>query len=476
MNTAMQRVAVVALLVVLAGTSASATLREPSELKLEPLAFTMPEGEELLLSNTIRVLVFENHDLPLVTLSAHVVMGKYYLPVERATAVEVLSRVWDEGGAGALPPEALDSLVGRLGMSLHAGIDDREAYVTAHMAREDLSRGAALWRDLLLDPRWDEERVARAKARKTKDLLSINDNPRSLARVWFWRLLAGPESAEGRVATRREIEAVTRDELLALHRRFVIPRATVIGLAGDITPDEARDLLEKLLSGWSARDGVELPEILPPVRRARPGVYLLPGDFEQCRIRIGRNLPGLTDTADDYPAVMIEDFGVGYMRVFYRTRQDGLSYGTGSRLIAGPFEGSCTASGSTRPEKVVELVRAVREEIDGMEQRPLTDLEVRGSRTFQLGLFIQKLERARDILRLRLREITLDLPPNYYPDLVASLQSVSPDEVAAAGKRWLGFGDNPVVLVVGTPEGGPDALEQLGLGEVHILEPIAFGE
>ncbi len=465
-----------ALLVVLVGSAVGGMPRDPSELKFDPLVFHMPKAVEGTLGNGTKVLVFENHDLPLVTIAAHVTMGKYYLPVSRMTSVDVLSRLWDEGGAGNHDPAQLDSLVEAMGMTLVAGVGDQEGYVSAFLAREDLQRGAALWRDLLLHPVFDEDRLARAKARKIKDLQSYNDNPNSLARALFWQLMAGPNSAEGKVADKEDIEAVTRNELLALHTRFVTPSNTMIGIAGDISHAEAMDLLNGLLGAWKNDGNPGPPVLIPPERKPQPGVYVLPGDFEQCHVRIGRSLPGLTEMSDEYPAVKLLDFGVGYIRVFYRTRKEGLSYGTGSRLFADHFQGTMMAQGSTRPSKVLDLLRAIREEVSEVGDRPLSDSELQVSRTFQMGSFIRGLETARDVVRLRLQEKTLGLPDGYYQDLIAGEQSVTAAAVETTAKRWMGFGEDPIVLVVGTPEGGPEVLEKLGLGPVHILEPIQFGQ
>ncbi|MBC8426762.1 insulinase family protein, partial [bacterium] len=219
------RIAVPMLPVLLAAGFAAAadTPRHPDELSLGDLTFTMPEPVEARLSSGLRVMLFENHDLPLVTLSVHISMGNRYLPPERHTAYRVFGRLWDEGGAGERGPDEMDSRVAALGMSLSVGGAARQGYVTAAMAREDLDAGAELWRDLLLHPRFDAARLERAKARLLKDVQGINDNPNRLADTWFWRLLAGPDTPEGRVHTRAGIEAGGRPAVRGLLRRFVRP-------------------------------------------------------------------------------------------------------------------------------------------------------------------------------------------------------------------------------------------------------------
>ncbi len=464
-------------ILLMAGSTAQGdTLRDPDELTLEDLNFELPVATEASLSNGLRVMLFENHDLPLVTLSVHITMGNRYLSPDRHTAYRLFSRLWDEGGAGERSPEEMDARVAALGMSLSAGGGAREGYVSASMVREDLDAGAELWRDLLLRPRFDVERLARAKARLLKDVQGINDNPNRLAGTWFWRLLAGPDTPEGRVHARTGIEAVNREEILSLYRAFVRPEQTVVGVSGDVTMDEALVLLEDLLGDWNAEG--EAPPLAPYAweRVTRPGVYLLPGDFGQCHVRAGRSIAGLTEVIDDYPDANLIDFALGYLRVYYRTRSEGLSYGTSTRLVADADRGEFYVQGSTRTDKVVDLLRVVREEVEGLAARPLDDTEIASARTFLLGSKIRSMETANDVVRNRLEEVAKGRPSGYLEWLVAGLQGVTPASVAAAAERYVGFGDEPVVVIVGTPDGGADVLAELGWGPVTVLEPVVFGE
>jgi len=459
----------------MASASPAGTPRHPDELSPPDLEFVMPEADETFLANGIRVLLFENHDLPLVNLSAYLSMGDRFLPPERYTADRILGRVWDEGGIGDLSPEEVDAKVASLSMSLSAGVGHARAYVQASMVREDLSAGAALWCDLLLRPRFDAERLERAKARLLKDVQGINDDPSRLAETWFYRLLAGENSPEGSVHTRAGIEAVTRDDVLALYDMFVRPERVVVGVSGDIEMAEAVALLESLLGDWRCEAVASSPELYVWERTPRPGVFLLPGDYEQCHLRMGCGVPELTELSADYPETKLLDFGVGYLRIYYRARGEGLSYGTSTRLTADANRGKFWSFGSTRPGKIVDLIDLVREEVTGLSARPLDDGEVATARTFILGSQIRRLETARDVVSMRLDEIITGLPDGYTANLIAGLQATTVESMAAAAASYVGFGDASVVLVVGDPEGGVESLEALGMGPVTVLEPVEFG-
>jgi predicted Zn-dependent peptidase len=234
--------------------------------------------------------------------------------------------------------------------------------------------------------------------------------------------------------------------------------------------------LEKLLGRWRGEGDVVPLEAHSWQRLPQPGVYVLPGEYEQCHLRMGRGLPELSDLSDDYPESLLLDFGIGYLRVFYRTRSEGLSYGTGTRLTADADRGEFYVQGSTRSERAVELVRAVREEVAAVSQNPLDEGELETVRTFIIGTKIRGMETARDVVRLRLEDIAKGRPEGYTERLVAALQAATVEDLARTAERYVGFGDDSVLLLIGEPAGGAAALEELGMGPVRILTPETFGD
>jgi predicted Zn-dependent peptidase len=234
--------------------------------------------------------------------------------------------------------------------------------------------------------------------------------------------------------------------------------------------------MNALFGDWAPAAGAAPPASVPWQRVPQSGVYLLPGDFSQCHVRIGRPIPELTERDPDYPLVRLLDFGVGINRIYLRTRQEGLSYGTATRLTADAHWGQFFGFGSTRPEGLMDLLRAIREEVAAVAERPLDADEITASRTFLLGNELRAMETLSGMVNRRLGDLVCGRGEDAMARMVAGLQAADEASLAAAAARWVGFGPAPVLLVVGAPEGGAAALESLGLGPVTVLEPVRFGE
>ncbi len=456
--------------------SVGATPRHPDELALEPIDFTSPQAVEAQLSSGIPVYIFENHDLPLVSIDIRFRMGRRYLDPEEFAAIGLLGRLWDTGGAGNLSPEALEERLAALDVTISAWVSNRAGSVSAFMVREDLREAISLWRDVLLEPRLDKERLKRSQAQALKDVQRINNNPDAIADQRFYRLLYGEEFPGVQLDTRASIEDVARDDLIRLHRRFVHPDNAIIGVSGDVGQHEILTLLDEVLAGWGEDVRFEPPSQAEWTPHPRPGVYVLTGDYEQSQVRIGRLIPHLTRTSPDYPISRILDFALGWGRVFYRSRAEGISYGAAVRVEAGEERATLNGFGSTGAGTTVDLLRLLIEEVDRMESEPFSVEEIETSRSFMIGTEISRSETARGIIGRKLEAITLGRPDDYIEVQLDGLKAADAAMASSFVDRYVHSDEPLVVFALGDPEKFGASLEDLGQGDVVELEPIIFGE
>src|SRR5205085_804345 len=89
------------------------------------------------------------------------------------------------------------------------------------------------------------------------------------------KTIQGADSPFGRTTTYASIGAVTRDDLLAWHKKYFHPNRIIVGVVGDITVEEARALVSKAFGDWPKgppmTDTWPVPRTAPtpPSRRSR---------------------------------------------------------------------------------------------------------------------------------------------------------------------------------------------------------------
>lgn len=445
----------------------------PEELKLGPLQFTPPAVERVKLPCGIPVFLAQSHDFPICDLVIEFRMGTRYLPADRHTASEVLGSVWGNGGTLALRPDTLEAILAADDATITSFGGALGGGVTVSLAAQDLDRVLPLWRDVVLHPRFDPDRVEKAKADHLKDLQAINNDPGQIADERMKRLVLGRDYPTSRYETRADCEAVTRADLVAIHRLFVRRNNAFIGVSGDFDRKQMLARLERLFHDWPDTSAAQ------PARQAwaphpEPGVYLLSGDYEQSQIRIGRIIRGLSWSSADYPGASILSFAFGYGRVFYRARAEGLSYGATIMLRPGEDFTTETGFGSCRGEVTLKLLHAMLAETDSVKARPLSDAEVETSRTFQIGNVVRSIETPADVVRGKVDQVVDGEPAQ--EQYLNGLRTSTGADLRRLTLETIVPRDSLVVLVLGNPKSFDAPLDSLGLGPVKELQPVSFGE
>ena len=71
------------------------------------------------------------------------------------------------------------------------------------------------------------------------------------------------------VGYRSDLDNVTREEAMELYREYYVPSNIVIGLAGDVDPEEARELAEKYFGDWEPGPDPPIVRTVEPEQRGQ---------------------------------------------------------------------------------------------------------------------------------------------------------------------------------------------------------------
>lgn len=257
-----------------AGFRAALALVAASALAAQagPQAFTLPNG--------LRVVLFEDHSLPLVKGELRVALPP---PGEDPEAwLRPLGlRMMALGGSGNRTAAAFAQAGDALGLQLPATLGPRS--VTWRFAARVQDQGAAL--DLLADrvarPAFDPLALEPARLEAWSEASEAQALPR--ARLRFERSLAAlPLPAE------RQLAALDPTRLAAWHRGRFRPDAARLALWGDLDLAQARQLAILAFGAWAAGpDPVSGPAPAPqevPAPDLGPFLAALPGEASDIRI------------------------------------------------------------------------------------------------------------------------------------------------------------------------------------------------
>ncbi len=470
-------------LVILFALAAAGAAQEPAgsykSLKYGPLnQITVPEPVRFELTNGMVVYLVEDHELPHITLHATVRVGSRWEPAAKAGLARIAAAVMRTGGSTTRNGDQLDEELDRLGASVETGIGEDSGGAYASLLKEDLDRCLDIMADILQHPAFPQDKIDLAKIAERDGIARRNDNPNAIAFREFNRVIFGKDSPYARMTEYATIEAITRDDLVAFHKRFFQPENLILGAEGDFNSAEMRGKIEKAFGGW-ARGGAAKPAV-PEVEAAahsRTGYYSInKDDMEQSWVVMGM-LGGRRDDPD-YCAleVMNEILGGGFAsRLFSNVRSaQGLAYAVFSNAAAGwDRPGTFLAGGSTKPETTLKIYRSIREQLERLAGSGATADELARAKDGILKGMAFDFDSTAKILTRMMNYEYYGYPRDYLQRYRAGIEKVTQAQVGEVAGKYLKPGEFAVVVLGKEKayEGPLSSLGQVAAIDISIPQP-----
>lgn len=186
------------------------------------VAITVPPFEEFRLSNGVRVVLAERHDVPLVSAMLRVGVGSVADPADRAGLVGISATLLTKGamrGGKMQDATQIARAADALGGSLVASAGWDSVLLGMTVSSPKLDAAVSLLADLLRAPTFPAAELERTRAQALDALkLSLSDPllvAQNVARRVYWGA-----SAYGASSTPQTLARIRRSDVLALHRRW----------------------------------------------------------------------------------------------------------------------------------------------------------------------------------------------------------------------------------------------------------------
>ncbi len=435
-------------LLVAAGCSLPAKAVDPRTLTFAPLQFTIPKAERAVLANGVVVYMMEDHELPLVNVTAYVRTGSIFEPADKLGLAGLTGSVMRSGGTESLAPEKLDAELEFMASGVESGIGSEMGNVSLTTLTRNLDRTLELFVDVLRHPAFREDRITLAKNQTIEYLRRQNDDPKGVAGREFTRAVYAGHQL-GRFPTIETVKNISRDDLVAFHRRFYGPSNIMLAVAGDFRKDEMLAALNKLLAGWEGPKE-PVPAIAQPVGN-KPGVVFARKEVNQSVIRMGR--VAIDKNSPDLYALRVMDYilGGGFTsRLTNEIRSNqGLAYNASSHLDVGRlFPGTLMAGTETKSESTGKAISLIRSIMTGMTAEPVTDQEIGQAKDSLINSFMFGFTKTDMIVNQHARLEFFGYPAGYLENYRDNIAKVTKEDVLRVARKYLGP-DSMVLMVVG---------------------------
>jgi zinc protease len=408
----------------------------------------IPKVESMELPNHLKLLVFEDHTIPAVTLQLLVSAGSWRDPQDmkglaNLTAKSVLL------GTKRFSFDEINARLDFIGASLDADCSKDFAVIGMQVLRKDLAAGIELLTEAVLHPTFPEADVAGQKDDIIGFIRQKEDDPFEVANRAFDKALymnspyAGP--VEG---TEKSVAGIASEDLAKFYASFYRPNDSVLVIGGDISVQEVKTLIVPGLVTW---EEAKVPETPFRTEFAEGPVDVeIDKPVSQASIIIG--CPGVERASGDYYAfdVMSQILGSGDLssRLMEAIRiKKGLAYAVDSTLGARKYAGSFRVTIQTKDASVKEAIALARKELERLRKEPVSEAELQGAKKFLIGNFPLKYNSSQQDFAKFLAQIEFYGLGSDYPDRYASLiNAVTADDILKVANKYL-KPENVLVIV-----------------------------
>ena len=267
--------------------------------------------------------------------------------------------------------------------------------------------------------------------------------------------------------------AVTRQDLIEWHGKYVHPNNIILGIVGDFDSTKMEARLREAFASWAKGPAVNDPEIKPDP--AKPGYYEVDKtDVNQSNIQMVA--VGITRKNPDYFALSVfnEAFGGGFSsRLFGDIRTTkGLAYSVGGGVGSGwDHPGMLRLAMSTKSGTTIESIQALDEEIADIPKRPISDEEIKRAKDAILNSFVFRFDSPEKVLQEKMAYEFHGYPLDFLEKFQKEIEKVTKDDVARVAAKYI-HRDQLAVLVVGNVKEFDKPLSSLGaVSKVDITIP-----
>jgi zinc protease len=463
------RLFILGLTVVLAipAVPAHGQVARPGDLVYPKLPdFKVPKPARFVLPNGMVVMVMEDHELPLLSVVARVRTGSLLEPAEKTGLAGITGQVLRTGGTTTMKPDELDTFLEGKAASIETAIGADSGSASMSVLKADVADVMKVFADVLRRPAFDPDRLKVATTAASAAIARQNDNPSAILGRVSGQVIYGQDSPFARNPTYASIGSITRDDLVAWHKKYYHPNRIILGVVGDIRVDEARQLVTTYFGDWAK--GPAVTEELPwPRKEPAPGVFeVAKADSTQSFVSVGHQGTLLRTNPDYFAVTVLNEVLSGSFtsRLFSKVRTElGLAYSVGGAVGSGWIRPSpFSATVSTKVESTVAATEALIKEIKDLQSaRPPTDPEVELARSSILNSFVFNSDSAAEVLGQQMTYEYYGQPLDWLERYRAAIEKVTTAEVAAVSKKYL-LPENFSIVVVGPKEGRDKPLDSLG--------------
>ncbi|WP_185804080.1 M16 family metallopeptidase [Pontivivens nitratireducens] len=415
-------------------------------------AAAQTEIEQVVTPAGITFWLSQETSIPIVSVKILFRGGTALDPDDRPGAATMMTGLLNEG-AGDMDALAYAAASEEVAARIGFDVGRDTLSVSATMLREVRAEVVDLVRIALHEPRFDDDAVERVRGQMMSIIRSNQSDPGELAsHTLFAHAFPDHPYSRPTDGTPESIAAMSVEDLRRIHRAAIVRDRAFIAIVGDVTSDEASEMVDRVMVGLPTSD-TALPQ--NAADQLRGGVHTIDLPGGQSRALFGH--AGIERDDPDFMAAYVMNHilgGGGFTsRLTEEVREKrGLTYGISTFLTSldhGPLYLGSVASAN---ETIAEALELVRSEWARMAREGVSEEELEQAKRFLTGAYPLRFDTNAKIADILAGVQEAELGIDYTHERNAMIEAITVEDIARVAERLL-QPEHLTFIVVGQPQG-----------------------
>lgn len=422
------------------------------------MPFNIPRPFKTTLDNGLRIILFEDKRVPLVSYRLAFLCGDIHDPADAIGITSAMASMLTEGTQN-YTSLALAEKIERIGASLSANASADFTAISASALSLYRDEVLHLIAEIIFHPTFPESELDLYRRNTIEHLKFQRSQPGFLANEQAARLVYGPHPYSRVSPGADDIQRLDRGALQKFHEQTLVPNNALLIAIGDLDREEFLKQVNDEFGGWQRRELDSSGLVQIPKRSKRILTIVDRPGSAQANIVLANTALRRRDP-DYFPvSVMNQILGAGASsRVFMNLREEkGYTYGAYTRFDMKIFAGDFEATAEVRTAVTGDSLKEFFYELDRIHNEKATEEELDDAKNFLTGVFPIRAETQEGLTGLVVNQELYDLSDDYLQSYRDNINAVTLDDVLAAAKKYVRPDEAAIVIVGDAAEVLPQA-------------------
>jgi zinc protease len=408
----------------------------------EPVVRTIPNG--------IRLIIHENHSLPIVSIYGAMKGGSLHETPNTNGISFLTSRTLTKGTLKRNAVEIakkIESIAGMIdGFTGRNSIGLRTEFLS-----DKLHDGLGLFAEVLCEPSFDDKEVEKERSQQLESIQNQEDNLSAMAFINFLKKLYGSHPYGLRlIGEKSSVKKLTPLALRKFWHDRLNPSELVLSVVGDVSPSE----VTKLVTDWirlKKKKAVKYKKTA--IEKHDKPIYVenFKKGKEQSHIVLGF-MGTILDSPDHYKLSVLNNILSGQGGRLFVTLRDkmSLAYSVSSGVQSGIEQGYFSVYIGTDAAKTETAINGIKKELELIRTEMVSTEELERAQQYMVGTFELDHQRSNALASSYTFNELYGLGINEIKKYPQKVMKVTREDVLATARKYIDF--NSCVLSVIKPE------------------------